>query len=78
MARQVATFNSARYTPSCTGKCFSGNMVALLVEGIKEMYKEVTLEFSALKNENEELRTRIQALESWACSQTPRPTFCNN
>lgn len=66
------------------------NMVALLVEALKEMYQDISLEFASLRNENAslksdnielksksaELETEVTALKSWACSQTPRPTFC--
>ncbi len=56
-----------------------GNMVAVAVAAIKELYASVMgqgREIASLKAENAELKSRVQGIEAWACSQQQRPAFC--
>ncbi|WP_232468575.1 tail fiber domain-containing protein [Bdellovibrio bacteriovorus] len=52
------------------------NLVAPLIEAMKEFHAKWNSENEALKAENAILKQQVQALQKWACQQDPTADFC--
>ncbi|WP_374028244.1 tail fiber domain-containing protein [Bdellovibrio bacteriovorus] len=52
------------------------NLVAPLIEAMKEFHAKWNSENEALKAENAALRQQVNSLQKWACQQDPNAEFC--